>query len=285
MTESEMQWWPAPAKINLFLHVLARRSDGYHDIQTLFQLLDWGDEIGILPTDEEGIRRHDVSYGVPESEDLVTRAAHLLQSETACRRGAVIAIRKRVPPGSGLGGGSSDAATVLRVLNRLWGCGMDIDGLSALGRRLGADVPVFVRGHSAMAQGVGEKLEPVSLGRRHYILVFPDLQISTAKIFAAAGLKRDTKPISLEEALREQGKNDCEPVVRQRYPGFDQLMRTLERWGAPRMTGTGSGVFIRMHDEKSAKSAAQALKSLYNVRAVQGVDISPLHAKLDCLIE
>jgi 4-diphosphocytidyl-2-C-methyl-D-erythritol kinase len=285
MAEPEMQWWPAPAKINLFLHVLARRFDGYHDIQTLFQLLDWGDEIVILPTDEPVIRRQDVSYGVPESEDLVTRAACLLQSETACRRGAVIAVSKRVPPGSGLGGGSSDAATVLRVLNRLWGCGMDIDGLSALGRRLGADVPVFVRGHSAMAQGVGEELEPVSLGRRHYVLVFPDLQISTAKIFAAVGLKRDSKPISREEALQGQGKNDCEPVVRQRYPGFDQLMRTLEKWGTPRMTGTGSGVFIRMHDQNSAKSAAQALKTLYNVRAVQGVDISPLHAKLDCLIE
>lgn len=281
MTESKMAWWPAPAKINLFLHVLGRRSDGHHDIQTLFQLLDWGDDIGILPTDDAGISRQDVSYAVPESEDLVTRAARLLQSETACRRGAVIAVRKRVPPGSGMGGGSSDAATVLRVLNSLWGCGIDIDGLSDLGVSLGADVPVFIRGYSAMAQGIGEVLDPVSLGRRHYVLVFPDLQISTAKIFAAAGLKRNTNPISLEEALQEKGKNDCEPVVRQRYPGFDQLMRTLEKWGTPRMTGTGSGIFIPMHDEKSAKSAAQALKSLYNVRAVQGVDISPLHAKLD----
>lgn len=282
MAESGMKWWPAPAKINLFLHVMGRRPDGYHDIQTLFQLLDWGDEIGILPTDDAIISRRDVSYGVPETEDLVTRAARLLQSETGCRRGAVIAVRKQVPPGSGMGGGSSDAATVLRVLNRLWGCGVDSDGLSALGRRLGADVPVFIRGYSAMAQGVGEELEPVRLGRRHYVLVFPDLHISTSAIFAAPELQRNTKPISLEEALGEKGRNDCEPVVRQRFPEFDGMMRALEKWGAPRMTGTGSGIFLPMRDEKSAKITARALKNLYNVRAVQGVDISPLLAKLGC---
>ncbi len=282
MAETGMTWWPAPAKINLFLHVLSRRSDGYHEIQTLFQLLDWGDEIGILPTDEATISRQAVSYGVPEAEDLVTRAARLLQSETACRQGAVIAVRKRVPPGSGMGGGSSDAATVLRVLNSVWGCGLDVDELSSLGQSLGADVPVFVRGYSAMAQGIGEKLEPVTLGRRHYLLVFPDLQISTAEVFTDAGLNRDTKPISLEAALEDKGRNDCEPVVRKRFPEFERIMQSLEKWGSPHMTGTGSGIFLLMRDEKSAKSAAQALKSLYNVRAVLGVDTSPLHAKLGC---
>ena len=277
-----MKWWPAPAKINLFLHVLGRRSDGYHEIQTLFQLLDWGDEIGILPTDEATISRQAVSYGVPESEDLVTRAARLLQNEAACRQGAVIAVRKQIPPGSGMGGGSSDAATVLLVLNSVWGCGLDLDELSSLGRSLGADVPVFVRGYSAMAQGIGEELEPVTLGRRHYLLVFPDLQISTAEVFADPGLKRDTTPISLEAALQDKGKNDCEPVVRQRFPEFDRIMQMLEKWGAPHMTGTGSGIFLAMRDEKSAMRTAQALKTLYNVRAVPGVDTSPLHAKLDC---
>jgi 4-diphosphocytidyl-2-C-methyl-D-erythritol kinase len=282
MAERGMTWWPAPAKINLFLHVLGRRSDGYHEIQTLFQLLDWGDEIGIVPTDDAIISRQAVSYGVPESEDLVIRAARLLQAETACSQGAVIAVRKRVPPGSGMGGGSSDAATVLRVLNSLWGCGLDLDELSFMGRSLGADVPVFVRGYSAMAQGIGEELEPVSLGRRHYVLVFPDLQISTAEVFADPGLKRDANPICLEEALQGQGENDCESVVRQRFPQFDQVMQVLEKWGTPHMTGTGSGIFLSVHDEKSANSTARALKSLYNVRAVQGVDVSPLHAKLDC---
>jgi len=282
MIKSGMNWWPAPAKINLFLHVLGRRPDGYHDIQTLFQLLDWGDEIGIRINNDATIAREAVSYGVAESEDLVIRAARLLQHETACRQGVVIAVRKRIPAGSGMGGGSSDAATVLLVLNRLWGCGLDVAGLCALGKRLGADVPVFIRGRSALAQGIGDRLAPVSLGSRHYVLVFPGFLVSTAEVFADPDLKRDSKLLDTEEALSVCGENDCEPVVRQWFPQFSQTLRTLEKWGSPHMTGTGSGVFIPMSDEKSAKSAAQALKSLYNVRAVQGVDISPLHAKLDC---
>jgi 4-diphosphocytidyl-2-C-methyl-D-erythritol kinase len=282
MGESALSWWPAPAKINLFLRVLGRRSDGYHDIQTLFQLLDWGDEIGIRITDEASISRKAVSYGVAESEDLVVKAANLLQREAACRRGAVIEVRKNVPAGSGMGGGSSDAATVLLVLNRLWECGLDNGTLCALGRRLGADVPVFVQGRTALAQGIGDDLAPVSLGRRHYVLVFPGVHISTADVFSDPGLKRDSQPCDQDKALSGGGRNDCEAVVRERFPRFRRAMQALEQWGEPHMTGTGSGIFIPMNDEKSAKSAAQSIKSLYNVRAVQGVDISPLHAKLDC---
>ncbi len=175
MTEGFGFAWPAPAKINLFIHVLGRRADGYHDIQTLFQLLDWGDEVRIHPTPDSEISRLPVAYDVPEDEDLVVRAARLLQSTTAVRQGAEIGVLKRIPPGSGMGGGSSNAATVLLVLNRLWGCGLNLEELANLGCSLGADVPVFIRGHSAMATGVGERLDPVSLGQRHYILVFPRL--------------------------------------------------------------------------------------------------------------
>jgi 4-diphosphocytidyl-2-C-methyl-D-erythritol kinase len=281
MTDPRMSWWPAPAKINLFLHILGRRQDGYHDIQTLFQLLDWGDEIGIRPVSGREITRLPVSYGVPESEDLVVRAANLLQSETAVRRGAEIAVRKRVLPGSGMGGGSSDAATVLLVLNQLWNCKLELEELSRLGRCLGADVPVFIHGHSAVAEGIGEKLEPVILGERHYVLVFPDFPVSTRDVFADPDLNRNSKRLGPAQVLEGRGANDCEPVVRKRIPAFDNMLQSLEKWGDPLMTGTGSGIFIPMRDKKSAKSTAQAMKTLYNVRAVQGVDRSPLHIKLD----
>jgi 4-diphosphocytidyl-2-C-methyl-D-erythritol kinase len=279
---AEMSWWPAPAKINLFLHILGRRSDGYHDIQTLFQLLDWGDDIGIRLVSRPDITRLPVSYDVPEPEDLVVRAAKLLQSETASRLGAEIAVRKRVPPGSGMGGGSSDAATVLLVLNRLWGCKLGLGDLSQLGRSLGADIPVFIHGHSALAEGTGDKLAPVSLGARHYVLIFPGFQISTREVFSDPGLNRDSTLMERVDVMQGGGINDCEPVVRRRFPVIDTMLQELEKWGNPAMTGTGSGIFIPMRDKKSAKSAAQEIKTLYNVRAVQGIDRSPVHEKLDC---
>jgi len=281
MSEDPTCSWPAPAKINLFLHVLGRRQDGYHDIQTLFQLLDWGDEVHIRPDSGPLISRLPVTYDVPESEDLVVRAAKLLQSETGCHRGAEIGVKKRIPPGSGMGGGSSDAATILLVLNRLWGCGLGLDELASLGATLGADVPVFVQGRSAMAEGIGERLEPVSLGIRHYVLVFPAFSVSTRAVFSDAMLARDSEPISLPGALAGAGRNDCEAVVREQFPALARMLEELEEWGQPVMTGTGSGIFIPMRDEKSAKSAAKEMKTLYNVRAVRGVDRSPLHERLD----
>ena len=281
MSEDPTCSWPAPAKINLFLHVLGRRQDGYHNIQTLFQLLDWGDEVHIRPDSGPLISRLPVTYDVPESEDLVVRAAKLLQSETGCHRGAEIGVKKRIPPGSGMGGGSSDAATILLVLNRLWGCGLGLDELASLGATLGADVPVFVQGRSAMAEGIGERLEPVSLGIRHYVLVFPAFSVSTRAVFSDAMLARDSEPISLPGALAGAGRNDCEAVVREQFPALARMLEELEEWGQPVMTGTGSGIFIPMRDEKSAKSAAKEMKTLYNVRAVRGVDRSPLHERLD----
>jgi 4-diphosphocytidyl-2-C-methyl-D-erythritol kinase len=272
--------WPAPAKLNLFLHVTGRRADGYHELQTLFQLLDWGDEVYVRPLDHSDIRRTGADYGVPCEEDLVVRAARLLQMETGCSKGAEISVVKNIPMGSGMGGGSSDAATVLLVLNRLWDCGLDIDRLAELGARLGADVPVFVRGHSAMAEGIGEKLTPVELGERHYVLIFPGIAISTPAVFSAPDLKRDSQPITLREALDGGGRNDCEPVVRGGWPAMDQAFEKLARWGRPVLTGTGSGIFIPARDHASAMSTAREMKSLYNSRAAGGVDHSPLHEKL-----
>jgi 4-diphosphocytidyl-2-C-methyl-D-erythritol kinase len=273
--------WPAPAKINLFLHVMGRRQDGYHDIQTIFQLLDWGDEVHIRPLSRPIISRLPVTYDVPESEDIAMKAARLLQAETGCHQGAEIGVRKYIPPGSGMGGGSSDAATVLLVLNRLWDCGLELDELACLGAALGADVPVFVLGRSAMAEGIGERLEPVTLGRRYYVLVFPDFSVSTREVFSDAMLVRDSNPISLSEALAGGGRNDCEAVVMKRFPAFAHLLEALKEWGSPVMTGTGSGIFIPMNDRKSAMSAAKTMKTLYNVRAVRGVERSPVHKKLD----
>lgn len=280
-TESAVSVWPAPAKINLFLHVTGRRADGYHEIQTLFQLLDWGDEVGIRATPDPGITRTAADYPVAAEDDLAVCAARLLQRHTQSRGGAEISVRKRIPLGSGMGGGSSNAATVLLALNRLWGCGLGLPELSALGVRLGADVPVFVRGRSALATGIGDQLSPVCLGRRHYLLVFPGIDIGTQEIFTDPDLVRDSEELSMESALAGEGRNDCEAVVRKRFPAMAEALDGLRKWGRPRMTGTGSGIFLKMDSEKQAHAAARELKTLYNVRAVTGVDRSPLHDRLD----
>jgi 4-diphosphocytidyl-2-C-methyl-D-erythritol kinase len=273
--------WPAPAKLNLFLHVTGRRADGYHTLQTLFQMLDWGDDVAIRITSSPAVSRAGANYDVPPDEDLAIRAARLLQQASGCRLGAEIQVTKRIPMGSGLGGGSSNAATVLAVLNRLWGCGLDSRELAALGLRLGADVPVFLLGHTALAEGVGEKLEAVSLGTRHYVLVLPEIPISTATVFSDPELRRDSPLISVAEAQAGAGRNDCEAVVLKRFPEMAAIFDALREWGEPAMTGTGSGIFLRMNSEKQAESAAQEIKSLYNVRAVRGVDRSPLRRKMD----
>lgn len=281
MTDRRLSRWPAPAKINLFLHVTGRRRDGYHELQTLFQLLDWGDEIGIEATDGPLVERLGGDYGVPEEADLVVRAARTLQEATGCRLGARIRVDKQVPMGAGLGGGSSDAATVLLVLDRLWGCGLGPDGLAELGARLGADVPVFLRGRTALATGIGERLEPVDLGERHYVLVFPGPAIATRDVFGDSLLRRDSRPITLQQALQGEGRNDCEAVVRRRFPEMAVALDRLAEWGKPMMTGTGSAIFLVMATAEQANSAARQIKNLYNVRAVRGVDRSPLHQLLD----
>ena len=281
MGDSPHNFWPAPAKLNLFLHVTGQRPDGYHELQTLFQLLDWGDELSIEPLDKPGVSRPRASYGVNEADDLAVRAALILQAETSCRQGARIEVNKRIPAGAGLGGGSSDAATVLVVLNRLWECGLNVDELASIGVRLGADVPVFIRGYSALASGVGDELEPVALGERNYLLVFPGFSVSTAEVFSDAVLPRNSSRISLSEALAGTGRNDCEVVIKERFPILSRMLKELSQWGPARMTGTGSTLFISMPDEISANSAAQEIKCRYNVRAVRGLDRSPLHELLD----
>lgn len=280
MTEPGSRRWPAPAKLNLFLHVTGRRADGYHELQTLFQLLDWGDELFIEPREDGRVSRPGRGYAVAEDDDLAVRAGRLLQAETGCRFGAEIRMRKAVPMGSGMGGGSSDAATVLLVLNEQWGCGLSLAELAVLGARLGADVPVFVHGRTAMATGVGEELSPVELDERHYVLVFPGISIPTPEVFGDASLRRDSIPLTLQDVLAGRGRNDCEAVVRNRFEAMEKAFSELEPWGRFRMTGTGSGLFLEAASRSCAEATAREIKSLYNSRAVRGVDRSPLHEKL-----
>ena len=287
-TRSVANSWPAPAKLNLFLHVLGRRPDGYHDLQTLFQILDWGDELTISVNDSGEITRSCQSDGVgdviPESEDICVRAAHILRILGNVDKGAHIELTKNIPVGAGLGGGSSDAATVLVALNRLWGCGLSQQQLAAAGLELGADVPVFVAGHSAWAQGRGEKLQPVTLGEKHYVLVFPPFGISTAEVFQYAGLKRDSLPMEITETRMQPGRNDCTAAALEMYPELKNIMQDLQSCGLPYMSGTGSTIFLPFDSKKSANNAARNLKCRYNVRAVGGVDKSALLDRLsDCI--
>lgn len=286
-------WWPAPAKLNLFLHVTGRRCDGLHTLQTLFQILDWGDSVYIESTDSGAITRRAADYDVEADQDLVVRAARLLQETSGAKGGADLEVRKQIPMGAGLGGGSSNAATVLCVLNRLWGCGLDTDALADLGLQLGADVPVFVCGHSALATGVGEALEPVALGECHYLLVTPRIHISTAQIFSDPDLRRDSAKISLAEAQAGGGRNDCQPVACARFPELAAMFDLLAPFGEPRLSGTGSSIFIPMPSQAAAQDAANLLQAQqkngsaqisncrYNVRAVGGLDRSPLHRELE----
>lgn len=273
-------FWPAPAKLNLFLHVLGRRPDGYHELQTLFQILDWGDELRITPNHSGAISRSCpgglTAEVIPESEDICMQAAHRLQTHCGIRNGAHIDLVKNIPVGAGLGGGSSDAATVLVALNQLWSCGLSQQQLAVLGLELGADVPVFVTGHSAWAQGRGEKLQPVALGARYYVLVFPPFGISTAEIFQWAGLKRDSQPLELAETHLQAGRNDCTAAALELYPELGNIMQDLRSWGQPHMSGTGSTIFLPFSSKKSAINTASKLKCRYNVRAVGGVDNSSL---------
>ncbi|NIM69760.1 MAG: 4-(cytidine 5'-diphospho)-2-C-methyl-D-erythritol kinase [Xanthomonadales bacterium] len=272
--------WPAPAKLNLFLHILGRRTDGYHELQTLFQLLDWGDEVRLQITSDGRIERVGNLPGVPAQSDLAVRAARALQAHCGVRAGALIDIHKRIPLGSGLAGGSSDAATTLVALNELWGCGLSKPELAELGLALGADVPVFVLGRSAWAEGVGERLEPLRLGTRHYVLIFPGLRIATAEVFADPHLPRDTPAIEPARWRFESSRNDCEAVVLARHPELREVMQAAAAFGSPRLTGTGSCIFLPAEGENAARGITTALKPRYNVRAVRGVDHSPLLARL-----
>lgn len=271
--------WPAPAKLNLFLHVTGRRPDGYHILQTVFQLLDHCDELFIEVTRDGEIRRPEGAAGVAPEDDLAVRAARCLQQASGCRLGAEIRVHKRIPAGGGLGGGSSDAATVLVALNRLWGLGWSLGQLAALGLQLGADVPVFVHGRTAWAEGIGERLLPIAVPRAWYAVVCPDCAVSTAAVFSDPELTRDTPETTINGFLSGKGRNDCEPVVRRRYPVVAAALDWVAARagsGAARLTGTGGCVFARFGAAGEARAVLAGLPHGWTGFVARGLAESPL---------
>lgn len=272
--------WPAPAKLNLFLHVTGRRPDGYHELQTLFQLIDLCDTVGLTVRHDCQIERPEGPDGVPPEADLTVRAARALKAATGTACGATIRVLKRIPQGGGLGGGSSDAATVLVALNKLWRCHLPIDQLARIGLPLGADVPVFVRGISAWAEGVGERLVPVDLPPAWYVVIHPGIAVGTREIFQAPDLTRNTPVITIRAFFESGGHNDCEPVARARYPQVAAALEWLGAYAPAMLTGTGACIFARVGSAGEAERIAASVPSGWTGFAVRGLSQSPLHERL-----
>jgi len=272
--------WPAPGKLNLLLHVIGRRADGYHLLQTAFQFIDLCDEIRFWQRPGGVIERVGDVPGVPPEEDLTVRAARrLLHSAGAGCFGVAVEVTKRLPMGAGVGGGSSDAATVLVALNQLWGLDHSPGELSAMGLELGADVPVFVHGTAAWAEGVGEVLTPVDFPEAWYLLVRPDATVATAEVFKAPELTRDSPVITIRDFLKAGGRNDCEPVVRRHFPAVAEALDWLGRLAPARLTGTGSCVYAVMPGEAEARAALAGLPARWTGYVVRGINRSPLAAR------
>ncbi|MBB3143202.1 4-(cytidine 5'-diphospho)-2-C-methyl-D-erythritol kinase [Halomonas organivorans] len=275
---------PAPAKLNRMLHITGRRADGYHELQTLFQFLDHGDALTLSPRDDGELRLSPTLPGVIEADNLVLRAARTLREATGCRQGADILLDKRLPLGGGLGGGSSDAATALLGLNRLWDLDQSLDVLAELGLALGADVPVFVHGRAAWAEGIGERLTPVELDTPWFVVVHPGVSVSTPAVFQAAELTRDTPPITMARALQggtASWRNDCEPTVRVLHPEVEIALDWLSDRAPAMLTGTGACVFARLDHEADAAALLADMPRRWTAFKARGRNRSPLHDALD----
>ncbi len=272
--------WPAPAKLNLFLHIVGRRPNGYHELQTVFQLIDLCDRISVVVREDGRIERPVGPADVAPEEDLVVRAARALQGRTGTHLGATLRVFKKIPQGGGLGGGSSDAATTLLALNRLWGCGLSLDELAALGLPLGADVPVFVRGSSAWAEGVGERLTPVELPEKWFVVVHPGVGVATRDVFQAPELTRNSPVITIRAFFESGGRNDCEPVVRARYGEVADALDWLSRYSPARLTGTGSCIFAACARAIDAERLAARVPDRWKSYVARGLNVSPVHERL-----
>jgi 4-diphosphocytidyl-2-C-methyl-D-erythritol kinase len=273
--------WPAPAKLNLMLRIVGQRADGYHLLQTVFQFIDLYDWIVFHPVDDGRVSLANTIPGVPELDDLTVRAANLLKIEVGCRSGVCIEVEKNLPMGGGLGGGSSDAATTLLVLNKLWGLQLSFEKLMTLGLSLGADVPVFISGYSAWAEGVGEKLEKISPDEQWVVVIKPECHVNTKEIFSAKNLTRNSKSIKIADFIAGQHQNDCVEVVCQRYPSVRDALVALSEFSEARLTGTGACVFAQFDSKQEAINAYQSLeKSGWRVYLAKGLNESPLFSKL-----
>ncbi len=273
--------WPAPAKINLMLRITGQREDGYHLLQTVFQLTNLCDWLTFHPVDDGRISLHSPLSGVPEETDLTIRAAKLLKQESGCKQGVCIEVEKNLPMGGGLGGGSSDAATTLLVLNQLWELDLSVINLMQLGLQLGADVPVFVFGQTAWAEGIGEKLKKIEVAEKWLVVIKPDCHVDTKKIFSVKNLTRDSKSITMPDFLLGQHQNDCVDVVRKLYQPVENALFDLNAFSEARLTGTGACVFAQFDSEQLAREAYMSLTKRWQVYITKGLNRSPLLNNLD----
>ena len=280
LDEQGYSYWPAPAKLNLELRILGRRQDGYHNLQTLFQLLDFGDDIWIKPTDNGEITLESAYNEVPSDDNLIIKAARALAPYKKNSDGACIRLEKKLPSGAGLGGGSSDAATTLVALNKLWSLGLENSQLCDIGKNLGADVPVFVNGKTAWAEGIGEILSATKMPEKWFLIVYPDVKINTSKIFSHPALTRDNKPIKLRatrtEASLELGYNAFEPLVAELYPEVREALEFLGKFGKATLTVTGSCVFLTFDNEREVRKIAALCKQRWLTLTARGINTSPL---------
>lgn len=271
---------PSPAKINLFLHITGQRSDGYHNLQTLFQLLDFGDKLVFRSNRSGNIKINGNIDGVDEKNNLIFHAATLLQKSTGCDLGCTIDLTKNLPMGAGLGGGSSNAATTLVGLNALWKCGLSANQLSDLGKTLGADVPVFVHGESAFAEGIGDILTPLTLPQRWFLVITPNCHVSTREIFSNPQLTRNSSPIKIRALSGVEYRNDCQDVVSKLYPAVRTVLQWVENFSAPLMTGTGASVFCSFDSKSEAQHVLSKLPKQWTGFVAKGVNRSPVHEQL-----
>ncbi|HED18932.1 MAG TPA: 4-(cytidine 5'-diphospho)-2-C-methyl-D-erythritol kinase [Gammaproteobacteria bacterium] len=275
------EFWPAPAKLNLFLQITARRADGYHELQTVYQFLEVADRLWFDVRADGVIALEGGLPDVPPGQDLIVRAAHSLVNHTGCRKGVRMRVDKRLPAGAGLGGGSSDAATTLVALNALWGLALDVDELAGLGLQLGADVPVFVRGFAAWAEGIGEQLTPMlDLPEPWYLVLNPAVKVSTARVFSDPRLTRNAPPLKISAFVSGAGINHLQEVVVRRYPEVGNALKWLEKYCPARMTGSGSCVFAACRDQQQAEFILQQVPAPWSGFVARGCNRSPLHERL-----
>jgi len=284
--------WPAPAKINLMLHITGRREDGYHELQTIFQFIDFSDELVFTPRTDSQIKRHSQNFAVPESEDIIIRAAKTLRSRylnkcpSAQSFGVDIQLTKNIPMGAGLGGGSSDAATTLVALNTIWKMSFSVDELAEIGLTLGADVPVFIHGFSAFAEGVGEKLSPITPPEKWYFFLVPPVHVSTKEVFCNSDLTRDSSTIKLCDLSRHEWRNVCTEVVAKNYPMVAQAIEIINNYSEAKMSGTGASVFAGFDSRAQAEDVLQKIKENPQVGTwksfvAKGLNKSPLQLMLE----
>jgi 4-diphosphocytidyl-2-C-methyl-D-erythritol kinase len=286
MTESKslsawQEKWPAPAKLNLMLRIVGRRTDGYHLLQTVFQFIDLCDWFTFHQDDSGMVWLKNPIPGVPEQSDLTVRAALLLKAESGCKKGVCIEVEKNLPMGGGVGGGSSDAATVLLVLNKLWNINFSTEKLMQLGLQLGADVPVFIYGFAAWAEGVGELLVKITVPEQWFVVIKPYCHVDTKEIFSTKDLTRDSKPIKIADFLAGQHQNDCLDVVSKLYKSVETALFELSHFSEARLTGTGACVFAEFACEEKAREAYNALQNHWQVYLAKGMNKSPLLTKLE----